>query len=281
MIKTAVLLTVFNRRDITLQGLLSLYQAIEYLGGDYHFDIYMTDDGCTDGTDDAVRREFPEVRIIQGDGKLYWSGGMRKAWQSAINSGIDYDFYLWFNDDAMLYEKSLHTMFQSYNMSGENTIISGAFCDSNGFPSYGGRDKKNKLLEPQGTLQKIFLMNGNIVLVPRIIVKDIGIIDDAFTHSFGDWDFGCRAIKKGYTVLLTHRYVGVTNRHDNDMEPFLDDRYNFTQRIKMLYSEKYSAKKSFLFCKRHLGLIKAIRVFFLQNIYAISPHIYKMRLCIK
>lgn len=79
MIKTAGLLTVYNRCAVTLKGLSSLYKAIENLGNGYTFDVYMTDDGCTDGTNEAVHEKFPNIHIIQGDGSLFWSGGMRKA----------------------------------------------------------------------------------------------------------------------------------------------------------------------------------------------------------
>lgn len=80
MINTAVLLTVYNRKNVTLQGLRTLYRAIEFLKkelleSDYQLDIYMTDDGYIDGTGEAVRKEFPYVYITQGASSLYWSGG--------------------------------------------------------------------------------------------------------------------------------------------------------------------------------------------------------------
>ena len=44
----AVLLTVFNRKDITLKGLSTLYAAMKPVEDKYSFDVYMTNDGCTD-----------------------------------------------------------------------------------------------------------------------------------------------------------------------------------------------------------------------------------------
>ena len=102
----AVLLTVFNRKDITLKGLSTLYAAMKPVEDKYSFDVYMTNDGCTDGTPEAVKNCFPDVHIINGNGNLYWSGGMRKAWDVAAKTH-DYDYYLWFNDDAVLYENAL------------------------------------------------------------------------------------------------------------------------------------------------------------------------------
>lgn len=72
--RIAVLLTVFNRRETTLTCLESLFSGSVPEG--YSIEVYLTDDGCTDGTTDAVRERFPDVRIVAGDGSLYWNRGM-------------------------------------------------------------------------------------------------------------------------------------------------------------------------------------------------------------
>lgn len=239
MVKTAVILTVFNRRDVTLKGLRSLYTAIDYLQKDqqkegFLFDVYMTDDGSTDGTTDAVQDEFPEVHIIQGDGNLYWNGGMLKAWHAAINSINDYDFFLWFNDDAYLYEDALKEMFRSYEISGERAIISGAFCDKESKVSYGGWNN-NTLVKPNGDVQDVELINGNLVLVPKVVYNQIGILDSHFIHSFGDWEYGIRARKHGSKVVISSGYVGKCERHDGLRKSF-DPKYGILERLKNLYT---------------------------------------------
>lgn len=276
MIRTAIILTVYNRKQTTLSGLTSLYKAIEQLPeGKYTFDIYMTDDGSIDGTSDAVKEQFPAIHIIKGDGSLYWSGGMRKAWQAAIDTGIKYDFYLWFNDDAVLFENALVIIFKASSEIGDETIISGAFCDDNGKVSYGGFTREKKLITPTEDNPSVFFMNGNLVLISKKIFKKIGMIDNVFHHSFGDWDYGCRAIKKGYSVRLSNNYVGITNRHDGDTEPFLNSSLPLHKRLSLLYSRKYSTYCSYVFCKRHIGIVKAIRVLVAHHLYTFFPSIYK------
>jgi len=278
MKKTAILLTVFNRCNVTLQGLRSLQTAINYLPKEtYAFDIYMTDDGCTDGTSEAVSKEFPEIKIIKGNGSLFWSGGMRKAWQTAMDSNINYDYYLWLNDDAILFEKALSSLFIADKELLNKAVISGAFCDEYGKVSYGGRTRDGKIMEPDGTYRDIFFMNGNLVLIPICVVEELGIIDSIYQHSLGDWDYGRRATKAGFRVVLTKEYVGKTDRHDNDMEPFLQTQYNIRERFKILYSYKCSATKSFIFNKKHISIIRACKIFFMQNLYALCPMIYKIK----
>ena len=65
--KIAVLLTCFNRKDKTLSCLTSLYQALciynNKVEDKVELSIYLTDDGCTDGTGDAVRDNFSDKNI--------------------------------------------------------------------------------------------------------------------------------------------------------------------------------------------------------------------------
>lgn len=53
-----MILTVFNRKEITLSSLNGLYKAIAELGVGYVFDIYMTDDGSSDGTGNLYLADF-------------------------------------------------------------------------------------------------------------------------------------------------------------------------------------------------------------------------------
>src|SRR5687767_12507951 len=92
----AVLMTCFNRRETTLRCLRSL--AEQELPEGCNLRVYLTDDGSSDGTGDAVRSEFPEATVLNGDGNQYWVGGTLMAWDAARPA----DFYLWLNDDVRL-----------------------------------------------------------------------------------------------------------------------------------------------------------------------------------
>ena len=66
-------MTVHNRREKTLACLKLCYEQIESLRSEYAFSVYLTDDASTDGTAEAVSREYPDVNIIKGNGSLYWN----------------------------------------------------------------------------------------------------------------------------------------------------------------------------------------------------------------
>lgn len=256
----AILLTVFNRKDVTLAGLKRLSE-ITTSSNKYHFDIYMTDDGCTDGTTEAVLDLYSDIRIINGDGSLYWSGGMRAAWEFALHC-YDYDYYIWYNDDALLFDDAFVSLFEPLAVYGDKVVVSGAFCSEQGEASYGGRDFHGKILTPNNSLQDIYLLNGNLVLIPRCVYQECGNISKIYKHGEGDWDYGMRCRNKNIPVVLTKQYVGITNRHDNILPKYCQKKFSFIERIQDLYGPKVSIlSKSYLFAKL-FGFAYSIKFFF-------------------
>ena len=140
----AVLLTVFNRKEGTLRCLANL-SDMELPDG-CQMDVYLTNDGCTDGTPEAVREMFPDVNIIDGDGTLYWNRGMYTAWEAAA-SAYAYDYYLWLNDDTFLYNDCIKTLYEASAVKENRSIIVGATVDTvtRQRVTYGGRWKERAL----------------------------------------------------------------------------------------------------------------------------------------
>jgi GT2 family glycosyltransferase len=63
IVKIAIVIPVYDRRETTLQGLRSL-SRIDRTGLSVR--IFVVDDASPDGTGDAVRAEFPDVVVING-----------------------------------------------------------------------------------------------------------------------------------------------------------------------------------------------------------------------
>lgn len=189
-----------------------LRQLFSCIHDDVKITVFLVDDGCTDGTTEAVKEAFDDVRVICGDGKLYWNRGMIAAWKEALT--VATDFYLWLNDDTMLYKTALATLTSSYGRCGKSSIIVGSICSADKKnATYGGYLRGQRVV-PNGTEQEVDRMNGNAVLLPQSVFCKIGMLDPVFRHSYGDWEYGYRARRCGIKLFLTPTYVGECDRHD-------------------------------------------------------------------
>jgi len=215
----AVLITCYNRKVKSVFCIRSLLQnKLENIN---YLDVFLVDDGSTDGTSAAIQNEFPKVNIIQGDGTLYWNGGMRLAWSHALENDYDYDFYLWLNDDSMIYFDAVSRLIATYDslIDRGNKVgaVIGTMIDPVvKTPTYGGRVCNSyfnplsfgPVLQPENKPLKCDFVNGNFTLIPSDAVKKIGILSDAYTHSMGDFDYGLRLKKAGMTCWVAPDYFG-------------------------------------------------------------------------
>ncbi len=210
-IKVAILITCHNRKLSTLKCLESLYKNTIYSNN--YFKVFLVDDGSTDGTSDALKTRFPEVHIVQGNGKLFWNQGMRLAWETALNTD-NFDFFIWLNDDTILHKNAITHLLECRTeillKTKKNAIITGACMESieNQTFSYGARTEE-KNLEPNGDIQYCKYINGNIVLVPDKIYKQLGILSNDYTHGMGDYDYGLQAQEMGFLCATTKEYIAV------------------------------------------------------------------------
>ena len=213
----AVLLTCYNRREKTLQCLQALYQ--QDLPIEIKLKPYLVDDASSDGTAEAVQQKYPDVHLIQGTGSLFWNGGMRSAFEAAQVE--DPDYYLWLNDDTVLYPHALETLL---NVSGKlaaqeqgKAIVVGSTLDpETDSPSYGGlmqtywwHPLKFHHIHPDPDHPRLCeTLHGNCVLVPRAVAALVGNFSPEYTHNLGDYDYGLRARRKGCSVWMTQGYLG-------------------------------------------------------------------------
>lgn len=253
----AVLMTCYNRREITLNCLNKLYQQ------EVDFDVYLVDDGCTDGTGKAIAEKYPQVKVLQGDGNLFWGGGMRLAFASAMKHG--YDYYVWLNDDTILSPDALSNLLDTHQylaQRGNNkSIIVGSVTDPvTGEYSYGGRIPNKRLfsfkfdaLKPETKPQECTTMQGNCVLIPHSVVEVVGNIDAAFIHNLGDLDYGLRARQLGCSVWVAPGYAG-TCAINWAANSWGDTNLPLLKRLQKAISPKaFPLKARAIYAKRHKG----------------------------
>jgi len=263
-------MTVHNRRDKTLRCVRALYDCP--LPDGYALDVYMTDDGSTDGTAEAVKERFPAVKVLQGDGDLYWNRGMINSWQAAA-AERSYDFYLWLNDDTYLVPAALETLLSASGTLGGEAIVVGATASSSGDETtYSGR-REGRMLAPDGTLQRCDSFNGNIVLVPQRVFERVGMLDPFFRHSLGDLDYGLRAAGQGIGAWLAPKTLGRCDR--GPLPVWCSPQTPLTKRFRTLYSPLgCHPGELFRYEKRHYGFLLALKHWFTVHLRAVSPKVW-------
>ena len=266
MYRVAVLLTFHNRKEYTLRCLGSLFGADH---SDVIFSVYACDDASNDGTSDAIMEKFPSVHIVHGGGTLFWNRGMLKAWEAAVPN--NYDYYLWLNDDTVVDIDFWGEMLSCTRSFSVPAVVSGLILDVNtGNIIYGGTDENGNLIQPNAQARAIRNLNGNMVLVPREVVKAIGLLDPRLHHDLGDVDYGYRVKAAGYPLLATRQPTGYGVA--NDYCRVRKWNASLRARFKRLYSPLGADPRlNYYFRKKHFGLFNAVCSFFYLHLLNLLP----------
>ena len=261
--RIAVLMTCHNRCKTTLTCLAHLYA--QRMPDNVKLHTFLVDDGSEDGTWEAVHKQFPTVNILKGNGQLYWCGGMRFAWNEA--SKYNYDYYLWLNDDTMLFPDAIDTMLNTAHCVRQKKHCDGIVVGScrdpeTGRHTYGGRVKRNerarladKPLPPTNYVMPCDTMNGNLVLIPRDVYYQLGNLSPLYTHAFGDVDYGMRARCKNIPIFIAPGYIAECPVNSG-IRPWINPKVSFIKRWKDMCSPHgLPPRQWYRYVKRHTGVL--------------------------
>jgi len=261
--KIAVILTCFNRRQKTLACMDAVLAQTAL--DETMLDFFITDDGSTDGTADALRSRHDRIALFTGTGALFWNGGMRLAWAAAMR--VEYDFYLWLNDDTFLYPESLQRLLDTAGVMGRCCghagIVVGSTHDGSGATSYGGELRRSwwrpltlDRITPQAVAQPCDTFNGNCVLVSGAAANILGNLDPGFIHAMGDTDYGLRARRAGIPMWVMPGYAGTCVNDQGSTGGFGDPSLPLTLRLRKAMAPKGLPWQAWRrLCQRHAGLL--------------------------
>ena len=251
MVKIAVSLTTYNRKDKTISCLQSL--KLQTISTSVKLDVYVTDDASTDDTPAVIKMIYPEANIFIGSGTLFWAGGMRKSWGEALKS--NYDYYFLLNDDTILMPNALEVLLTYYKDNPIGIVVGSTAEDDR--ISYGGQkitsklNFKREIVFSDSVFLDCDLGNANIMLVPGQVVAKIGILSEKFTHGIADYDYTLTALKAGFKVMVAPGLLGIcSDDHGNNWK---STNTTLKDRIKYLKSPKGLAYNEYLYLiRKHL-----------------------------
>ena len=211
MDKIAIVLPVHNRKDDTMNCLRQL-QDIKMEG--FQIEVVIIDDGSTDGTAEAVSRAYPDATILQGDGNLWWAGGVNTGFEYALQN--DHDFVYTTNDDIEYFSDTLQVLYDTLKDKRDAVCCStflrkgnGDYVVYAGFRSHGFFKRlrspiRGPYLESYaGQIVEADTLSTKSTLIPNGIIKDVGYFDSKhFPHNYSDFNFFERVKRKGYALLV-------------------------------------------------------------------------------
>lgn len=242
------LATCHNRKDSTITSLGDLHH--QSLPEDITLQHTIVDDGSTDGTSEAVRLRFPNVEIIQGDGNLFWAGGMRYGWEQSVKHR-QFDYLFVYNDDIRLNHNALKHLIStsSYYLSINGAhahAITGAFTDGSGkATTYSGAVKTTfwhpfrvqRTEPPEKGYKLVDTMNMNGALISQAALLAVGFLSDFFIHGGADFEYGLKLNNAGGQVLLASGHIGYCDRNSTEGTE-LEPGISLAERYRRLLSAK-------------------------------------------
>ncbi len=181
------------------------------------FSVVLVDNGSTDGSPDAIERwsdgKIP-VTLIRNDKNPGFVGGGNQGMRHALATDTDYVFLL--NNDTVVDPGVLDILVRAAETSEDIGMVGPKIYQ------YG----KGKILDSAGTrtirwLAQGFLaghgeedrgqydaeaempyITGTALLVKRSVLEKAGLMDEDFINYFDDFDWGVRARKAGFRLLL-------------------------------------------------------------------------------
>ena len=208
-LRVEIVTPVHNRREETVQCLRSIARA-HSTGLELH--VIVVNDGSTDGTAEAIAKEFPNVEIANGDGDLWYTAGTNRGISAALLH--DPDYILAINNDQVFDEKcilNLVTCAERYPRSVVGGLLLNWETPHKVFQvsprwelSKGGFRhwyKQTVWTIPQKPWE-VELIVGNCVLYPAEAVRQVGLMDEKRLPQFGDAEYTPRMRRAGWRLLI-------------------------------------------------------------------------------
>lgn len=234
---------VFNRLRFTLECVDRLrqqtYRPIR---------VIVSDGGSTDGTVEILRREHPDVVVLEEGRPLWWTGAMRLGIDWALaNSHHPDDMLLMMNNDTLFgpfyVETLVRVSFETGAAVGALIVDSrdptrildaGEFIDwqEYTFPV------KTAIEPGEARCSRVDVLPGRGSLVPLRMIRVAGNVDDRrFPHYVADYEFFSRLRRHGFPLVVTYEAQIAAHVEETGLAA-VDRTYTLREMRRLLFSRR-------------------------------------------
>jgi GT2 family glycosyltransferase len=209
--KIWICIPVFNRKVLTLKCLASLEKQIYT-----NFTIVICDHGSTDGTTEAIHKQYPNVIVINADNSLWWTGAINRCVEYVLKNAEQSDSILTLNDDTEVLEDYLFKLANNFDKY-PNSIITSPIINikTGSIVDIGYRFnwllatstpvnfEDHHLINDENTIE-VTHATGRGTLFPIDLFKKIGLYDEKHLPHYGaDEDLTFKATRAGFKIYVS------------------------------------------------------------------------------
>lgn len=176
--------------------------------------VIVVDNGSTDGTQDFIKANFPEVELIQSSENLGFGKANNLGIEMAYKNGADF-FYL-MNQDAWIYEDSIQKLLnvaESYPKKEEIGVLSPMHLDGSEqlldvfLDKYISQNFQNRMISDlylnlTKPFYEISFINAAHWFIPKNTIEKVGGFNPYFFHYGEDNEYVNRLHFHGKKILL-------------------------------------------------------------------------------
>jgi GT2 family glycosyltransferase len=211
----SVIIPVHNSLAYTKDAIRLLKSALQWVKEpSWKFHVVVVDDGSGDGTSAWIKEHHPDIHLLQGDGKLWWSGAINKGMEFSTGE-LEADYILWWNNDIYPADDYFLNLTSIIGNATEPMVYGSKIFMAerpDRIWSYGGvfsrvwgHSKMPDTNKPDGpeydSARKVDWLPGMGTLLPAEVIRKTGWLNAAdFPQYHSDIDYTYRAKLLGYPI---------------------------------------------------------------------------------
>lgn len=216
--------------------------------------IIIVDDGSTDGTSQFLKKNYPKVKIIKGDGNLWWTKSLFLAIENVLKTAKNNDFILTINADCSFSKQYLKNIYQT-GIDNPYAIIGSLVVDTNNrdkiWDAGAKIDWKNSAFKnapyrylkdipsKKKTHDQLDTLSTKGTLYPVEVFRQIGNFNyKQLPHYHSDYEYGCRAKKHGFQLLVDFGARLFTDTKHTGIGDNISKDLNLKEKSRLLLSRR-------------------------------------------